>query len=331
MKKPWDAILDASIYFSFDDSGYRRHARRFRAADVDVAMAGNTCLVTGANSGIGFATAEALARRGAEVRLLCRNRGRGNAALTELHKRTGSDQLRLEVLDVSNLAAIRAWVETCDAQRIDVLVHNAGVLPAERTLTVEGLEATFATHVAGPFALTQLLRGALERAPAARVLWVSSGGMYTQRLSTTDLEWHHRRYDGVTAYAQTKRMQVVLCRLFAERWADTPVRFHAMHPGWVDTPSVRTALPGFHAFTRGRLRTPDEGADTVIWLALAAEPASSTGRFWFDRQSRSEYLLPGKRESPGEREALWTLCADLAAEHCGARPPSERDNESRTG
>ena len=270
MRSPWNALLDSSIYFSFDQSGFRRHAMSFEPGDLEVDLSGRRCLVTGANSGIGYAAARSLAARGAEVWLVCRNPERGAAALASLREETGSEQLRLTLLDLSDLDAIRSWAESFQPERIDVLIHNAGLLPLERSLTPAGHEITFATHVLGPYLLTQLLRERLEAAAAARVIWVSSGGMYSKKLSLEDRDWSQRSYEGVAAYAQTKRMQVVLSELFAERWGD-PVRFHAMHPGWVETPGVQTSLPRFWEFTKDRLRTPEEGADTVVWLA-AAEP-----------------------------------------------------------
>jgi NAD(P)-dependent dehydrogenase (short-subunit alcohol dehydrogenase family) len=309
MRSPLDAFLDTTVYFSFDGTGFRRHAKRFDASDLDVDLAGKRCLITGGNSGIGFATAEALARLGARVDLLCRNPERGAAAVATLRERTGSDEVHLEVLDVSDLDAIRDWAASVEGA-VDVLIHNAGSLPSKRALTAAGLETTFATHVVGPFLLTHLLRPRLESAPAPRVLWVSSGGMYTQRLSLDDLDWSRRKYDGVVAYAQTKRMQVVLSELFAEHLGPD-FCVHAMHPGWADTPGVRDSLPGFWRFTQGRLRSSAEGADTLVWLAAADTPSRSTGGFYFDRQQRSTHLLPGKRARPGDRRRLWELCARL--------------------
>lgn len=313
MRGPLSFLLDASIYFSFDGSGFRRHQRSFDPSDLEVDLSGRRCLVTGANSGIGYATAAALAERGAEVWLLCRNPERGAAALESLERETGSTRLRLELLDLSDLDAIRAWAEASGPEPIDVLIHNAGLLPHERHLSPGGHELTFATHVLGPFLLTQLLRERLEAAAQARVVWVSSGGMYAKKLSFEDLDWSRRSYDGVAAYAQTKRMQVVLSELFAERWGD-PVRFHAMHPGWVATPGVETSLPKFWAFTKDRLRTPAEGADTVVWLAAAARAAESTGEFWFDREPRSTTLVPGTSASAEERARLWDLCLELTGQ-----------------
>jgi NAD(P)-dependent dehydrogenase (short-subunit alcohol dehydrogenase family) len=303
-----DALLDASIVFSFDRTGFRRHARRFATGALDVDLGGSVCLVTGGNSGIGRAAALAFARRGADVWLLCRSQERGREAEAALREESGSRRVHLDVTDVSSLAAVREFAARFPEKRVDVLVHNAGVLPATRLETAEGLESTFATHVAGPFLLTRLLEPKLDAGTGSRVIFVSSGGMYTRRLSLEDPGWERRPYDGVAAYAQTKRMQVVLAELLAERYRERSIRVHAMHPGWADTPAVRSSLPRFHSVMRPLLRTPEEGADTVVWLAVAPEAARRSGLFWFDRAPRGTYYLPVTREDEADRRALWRLC-----------------------
>jgi len=194
-----------------------------------------------------------------------------------------------------------------------VLVHNAGVLPDERIETRDGLELTFATHVVGPHLLTRLLRPSLEKSPDARVIWVSSGGMYTRGLNLEDPNWTQRDYDGVRAYAETKRAQVILAELWAEELRAFPIAVNAMHPGWADTPAVESSLPRFHRITRNILRTPAEGADTVVWLAACPRARESTGRFFFDRKERRTHLLPFTRESDRDRAVLWELCERLCA------------------
>ena len=123
--------------------------------------------------------------------------------------------------------------------------------------------------------------------------------------------------NGVTAYAQTKRMQVVLTELLARRWAGAGIAVHAMHPGWADTPSVRSSIPRFWRVMRQRLRTPEEGADTIVWLAVA--PALPSGRFWFDRAPQPTHLLPLTTERPRDRARLWRTCRRLV----GLAPASE--------
>jgi NAD(P)-dependent dehydrogenase (short-subunit alcohol dehydrogenase family) len=309
---PIARLLDASILLSFDRTGYRRHAAGFDPADLQTNLEGRVCLVTGANSGIGFETALALAARGASVWMLCRNRERGLAAVRDVRGRTGSRRVHLGVLDVSDAASIRRFVQSFEGPVVDVLVHNAGVLPDERTESADGHELTFATHVLGPWLLTKSLLPRLRKSRDARVVFVSSGGMYTQRLSLHDWEWRKRPYDGVAAYAQTKRMQVVLAELLADELRGSGICVNAMHPGWADTPAVRTSLPRFWNVMRRVLRTPAEGADTVVWLAASPAARGETGRFWFDRRARSTHLLPWTRETSEDRQALRRLCERIA-------------------
>ena len=202
-------VLDATIVLSFDRSGFRRHARSFRAEDLRVDLTGRVAVVTGANSGIGKATSRALAERGAEVFLLCRSEERGRAALRDLRETTGSRRLRLVTVDVAEPDSVRAAVDGIGADRIHVLVNNAAVLPDGRRENGRGIEITFATNVLGPFLLTRLFEPRLRAAGAARVINVSSGGMYARRLSLDDWDWK-RRFDGVVAYAETKRALVVV-------------------------------------------------------------------------------------------------------------------------
>jgi dehydrogenase/reductase SDR family protein 12 len=214
------------------------------------------------------------------------------------------------VLDVSDLGAVRRVAAEIRDEAVHALVHNAGVLPDRRILTRDSLELTFATHVAGPHLLTALLAGRL-RAGRARIVWVSSGGMYLQRLMLDDLSWERRRYDGLVAYAQTKRLQVTLASAWARRFAGSGVEVHAMHPGWADTAAVRTSLPRFHRLMKPLLRDAEAGADTVIWLVVNPNLPGPSGSFWFDRSRRWTHLLPWTVEWPGESERLLRLCDEL--------------------
>ena len=133
-----DALLDASIVCSFDRSGFLRHARSFTARDLEVDLAGRVCLVTGANSGIGYETSLALAQRGASVWMLCRDRVRGEHALAQVRRQSRSRRVQLALLDVSDLDAVRAFAAGLAEPRVDVLVHNAGVLPDQRLASPPG-------------------------------------------------------------------------------------------------------------------------------------------------------------------------------------------------
>jgi dehydrogenase/reductase SDR family protein 12 len=285
---------------SFDKFGFLRRQKKFNPQDIPQDLSGKRYLITGANSGIGFATASALAARRAEVWLLCRDKARGEEAQRKLKERSPEAKVVLSLVDMSSLGSIRAFAEGFSCDSITGLVHNAGLMPDTRQLSPEGFEVTFAAHVVGPHLLTRLL---LPRLAAGRVVLVSSGGMYTKKLDLNDLRWDQRSYDGVNAYAQTKRMQVVLAELWSER--EKSASFLSMHPGWAETPAVQSSMPRFYKLTKGILRTPEQGADTLIWLV--AGPSQTSGGFWFDREQRSTHYLPWTKESALTREALWQL------------------------
>lgn len=300
-------ILDVSPIGSFDALGFARHAAAFDPEDLDVDLYGRRCLVTGANSGIGFATSLALADLGAEVVMLCRSTERGDEAADRIREQTGSKRVSVVRLDVSDLDDVDRVVPLLAAEPVDVLVHNAGVLPDERKASPQGLELTFATHVAGPHRLTAGLRYALEAEGGGRVVWVSSGGMLTRKLNVRDPQWKHRDYNGTLAYAETKRMQVILAEQWAEELADAGVDVNSMHPGWADTPSVASSLPGFYRITEAILRSPEEGADTVVWLAASPAAEGMTGKFVFDREPVRTHWIPSTRETAQERKKLWEM------------------------
>jgi dehydrogenase/reductase SDR family protein 12 len=223
------------------------------------------------------------------------------------------------VADLADLGAVRDGAEELLAtlEGLDVLVNNAGALTHEHTITDDGLELTYQTHVVAPFLLTHLLQPLLG--PDGRVITVSSGGMYTQGLRLSTLRMGADPYDGVVAYAQAKRAQVLLNQKWAERSQTT---FHAMHPGWADTPGVADSLPTFQRVVGRFLRSPEEGADTIVWLAAADEPARSSGQFWLDRRPRGTVRLPGTSADAATVSRLWQQVADdagLMAETFSAR------------
>jgi NAD(P)-dependent dehydrogenase (short-subunit alcohol dehydrogenase family) len=168
-----------------------------------------------------------------------------------------------------------------------------------------------------------LLLPALQAAPRARVLWVASGGMYSQPLSVAELEMPRDSYDGTKAYARAKRAQVTLAEMWAESLRSDRIAVHSMHPGWADTPGVRRSLPTFRRVTGPLLRSPEQGADTLVWLAADdGVPLDTTGRFWLDRRPRPIHRLASTRRSdtPDERRRFWAWCA----QHCGVDDDQER-------
>ena len=311
MRSVFDTVLDRAVVPGYSSVGYRLRQLGWADDPEPDALKGRTVLVTGANRGIGKAIAAGLARLGATVLLTVRDRESGERAREEIVAADSGADVQVEVCDVSDLGAIRAFAAdlTSRVPTLDVLIHNAGVLPATRTETGEGHEVTLATHVLGPVLLTECLLPILAKSDDPRVILMSSGGMYTQALPADDPEYRAGRYSGATAYARTKRIQVALTPILARRWAAQHVRVYSMHPGWADTPGVAASLPGFRRLTGPILRTPEQGADTAVWLA-ATNPAQPTGRFWHDRRPRGEHYLPLTHYDDRDLEVVWRYCAE---------------------
>ncbi len=314
MNRLLDRALDLAVLPGYSRIGYGLRGLGRDEPSPGV-LHGKTALVTGGSSGIGEAICEGLAAAGCRVHMLVRNQFRGREAVSRIESRlpSASGTIEVEPCDLSHLPAIRHFAEAFQArqERLDLLVHNAGVLPAERTHTRDGIELTFATNVLGPFLLTSLLLPALLEGAPARVITVSSGGMYTARLDSEDPQLEGQPFDGARFYAHTKRAQVALNRSWAERFPAERIAFHAMHPGWVDTPGLRSSLPRFRRVMRPLLRDARQGADTAIWLGMAPELEPATSGFWHDRVPRPEHRLPSTRESAENRDRLWLECERL--------------------
>ncbi|MFR9751280.1 SDR family NAD(P)-dependent oxidoreductase [Nocardia sp. 004] len=317
-----DTVLDRTIAPGYSRVGFRMRKRHWPDNDPrPESMRGRTALVTGANSGIGKATAAALAGLGATVLLGVRDLERGAQACRDIQATDPDADVSVVRCDIADPVSVTECAATLAHRlsRLDVLIHNAGVLPDTRQETAEGHELTLATHVLGPLLLTELVAPLLGAATDPRVIFVASGGMYTQRLAVDDPEYRESPYQGVTAYARTKRMQVALTPLLAAHYAPRGISVSSMHPGWADTPGVATSLPGFHRLTKPLLRDAAEGADTVVWLA-ATEPTPASGHFWHDRRSRPEHYLRRTRYSDEQAQRLWRYCRD--AIHPASDQPS---------
>ncbi|XP_073023703.1 uncharacterized protein [Primulina eburnea] len=291
--KPWRALAFGVYgYKNFTKSGFVEHSKKFRPEDMEARIEGKNCIVTGANSGIGYATAEGLASRGATVYLVCRNKERGEAALSKIQAATGNKNVFLEVCDISLTSDVKSFASNFSSKDkpVHILVNNAGLLENNRLVTSEGFEMNFAVNVLGTYTVTELMLPFLEKAaPDARVINVASGGMYTSPL-TDDLQFSGDKFDGVEQYARNKRVQVSLTEKWADKYKDKGIGFYSMHPGWAETPGVATSLPRFSKTLSGKLRTIEEGADTIIWLALQPKEKLVSGGFYFDRAEAPKHL-----------------------------------------
>lgn len=304
----FDQLLDRTVVLGYSRVGLAVRQRFWPASGLPSdALSGRTALVTGANSGIGKAISTQLAGLGATVLMTVRDRARGEAARRDVLAAVPDADIVVEVCDVSHLAAVRTFAGDLlrRRQRLDTVIHNAGVMPERRTESAEGHELSLATHVLGPVLLTELLLPALAAAPDPRAVLMSSGGMYTQPLPVDDIEYRQGHYRGATAYARSKRIQVALTPLLAQRWSG--VMLAAMHPGWADTPGVAQSLPGFRRLTRPILRTSEQAADTAVWLT-ATKPTPVSGQFWHDRRIRPTHYLPTTHHADAELDEVWRYC-----------------------
>ncbi len=315
-----DDLLEILVFPSFTRIGYDVRRRLFDWDDVESwSMAGRTVVITGPTSGLGREAARSFARMGAELVLVGRDAGRLERTRAELVGETPAASVTAVVADMASLDSVReATAEILDrVPRIDVLVDNAGAMFATREVTSAGLERTLATMVLGPFVLVSRLWPRLAESPDARIVAVTSGGMYTQALHLDDLGFEQGTYDGPRAYARAKRAQVALVREWARRLAPRGVVVNAMHPGWADTPGVQSSLPGFADRIGGQLRTPAQGADTIVWLAAAPDAAGTTGKVFLDRRVRPFDRVPSTRVSAADRRALWDQVIAMTGEDPG--------------
>jgi dehydrogenase/reductase SDR family protein 12 len=290
--------------------------RRWWPDDVEPgSLAGRPVLVTGGGSGIGRATARQLGVLGATVHLLGADADQLKEAGDVLAAEAPNGRFELEVCDLADLPAVAAFAASFASRvpRLHALVHCAGTMSPDRRETDDGHELTLATHVLGPHLLTSRLVDVLDADGDGRIVWVSSGGMYASELRDDDPEFRRDNYSGEVAYARTKRMQLVLAELWAERLADRRVVSHSMHPGWVDTPGVRTFLTKFRALTLPFMRSADQGADTITWLVASPTAGRSTGQFWHDRAVRPVTYGRGGRESAERRQRFWDFCQAATA------------------
>jgi len=270
------------------------------------------CVVTGANSGIGKASAKAIAGLGAKVVMVCRDRGRGEAAMAEVVDALPDASLDLLIADLRSLGEVRRLAaEFGDRHaRLDALVNNAGTRFAELEPTAEGYESTFALNHLAPFLLTHLLLDVLRASAPSRVVMVGSN---THRRATIDFDdlMGERGYDEARAYDQSKLANVLFTYELARRMRGTGVTAFCVDPGAADTNIGLSGGPAFRERWRGRLGTlapPERPAETVAYAALSEDLAGATGLYLADRAPVES--SPGSHDEDVARR-LWEVSEAL--------------------
>ncbi|WP_438433065.1 SDR family oxidoreductase [Gorillibacterium sp. sgz500922] len=249
-------------------------------------MHDKVAVVTGANSGMGFATTVELARRGARVIMACRSRERGQKALEEAVRQSGSNAIELFLCDLGDLASVRFFVDTLTAAHpvVDLLINNAGVVTLSRETTKDGFESMLGINHLGHFLLTRLLLDSMKKAPAARIVNVSSGAHKIGRIDF-DNPFLTRGFNVVRGYAQSKLANILFTKELARRLAGTGVTVNALHPGAVGTNIGIDRRTGFGKRVLALLRpfflTPAQGAETALYLATCDEIAGVSGEYFY--------------------------------------------------
>jgi retinol dehydrogenase-14 len=275
-------------------------------------MGGKTALITGGTSGIGKATAVALAAMGADVVVVGRNRDRGEAAVGEIKSQSHSESVELMLADLSAQDEVRGLADTFMEryERLDVLANNAGLVQSKRTETADGIETTLAINHLAPFLLTNLLLDRLKQSAPSRVITVSSEAQRWGDMDFDDLQ-STQKYRGFPVYGMTKLANIMFTYELAERLKGTFVTANCLHPGAVGTNFGKNNAGPMTLFFRAAkpfMRTPEQGADTLIWLASSPDVEGVSGKYFSDRKEIEAKKIA---YDPAARRKLWEISEDL--------------------
>src|SRR5215207_1335430 len=300
---------------SYEDLVPRRRSVETRSDG----MSGKVALVTGGTGGIGKAAATALTSMGAEVVVVGRNAEKGEAAVAEIREETGNDDVSVLLADLSVQAEVRKLAEEFGERhdRLDVLVNNAGLVLSERNETPDGIEAQFAINHLAPFLLTNLLSDILKKSAPSRVVTVSSEAQRWGNMDFDDLQ-STRKYKGFPVYGMTKLANIMFTYELAERLKGTGVSANCLHPGPVSTnfgKNNRGAMALFFSAAKPFMRSPEQGADTLIWLASSPEVEGVSGKYFSDRK---EIEAKKVAYDLAVRRTLWKISEDLTRHEVAA-------------
>ncbi|XP_070538744.1 dehydrogenase/reductase SDR family member 12-like [Ptychodera flava] len=308
-------------YREFGKNGFQSAAKHFDPKALDEDISNRSYMITGANSGIGKSAATELAKKGATIHMVCRSQQRGEDAMQEIMSKTGNQNIKLHILDMSSPRKVHDFATSFsgDGNSLDVLINNAGCMINTREVQEDNLEKNFATNTMSTYVLTKSLIPTLSKSSSPRVITVASGGAYTMKLDYKDFNFEKMsKFDGTFVYAQNKRQQIVMMEMFAKQHGG--IQFSSMHPGWADTPAVQNSMPDFYEKLKDKFRTSEQGADTVVWLAASnAATKQANGQFFFDRKAVSPHLpLAWTKSSDREKSEFMERLDSLSRQVTGA-------------
>src|SRR5213593_2363028 len=277
---------------------------------MSVSIENRVFLVTGANSGIGKATALGLARMGGTVVMACRDATRGEAARQDIMRESGNPRVFLEIVDLASEASTRSLAEAFRRKypRLDVLINNAGVYTSHREVTMDGLERQFEVNYLSGFLLTQLLLELLKKSAPSRVVNVSSSAHRGGRIRFDDLQGEGH-YGGFRAYGQSKLAQILFTQELARRLEGTGVTVNACHPGVIRTNLGIGGASVVVQFVRMFLKSPEKGGETPIYLSISPDVAGVTGKYFANKRLREPSRAA---QDPVAARRLFDVSAELA-------------------
>ena len=275
-----------------------------------MSMEDKICIITGANSGIGKATALGLAKMGAVVVMLCRNKETGEVAQKEIISESGNEIVDLLICDLSSQKQIRSFVDEFKQkyQNLHVLINNAGVMAAKRKLSVDGFEMNFAVNHLAPFLLTNLLLDMLKKSTPSRVVNVSSGSHRMAKIDFDDLQSEKKKHRLFRVYGKSKLAFMLFSYELSRILDGTGVTVNTLHPGVANTNLGREMSKIGQGFGKLFFKSPEKGAETSIYLASSPEVEGVTGKYYIKKQQRES-----SEESYNEDYAkrLWEISAKL--------------------
>ena len=319
MSSFFSSLLDTAVVPGFSRIGFLVRSRINHWDQVSsYDLTGKVVVVTGPTSGLGKECVRILAPTGAQLVLVARNKEKCEDVISSIRNICTGPEPVCVVAEMGDLASVGKAAREIATRfpQIFAVVHNAGALLNSREVSPQGIEQTVASHVLGPHLLTTVLLPNLV-ATQGRVVTVSSGGMYSAELPNIDgkrtMEMRVESYNGSKQYAIAKRAQVTLNEIWATK--ERAIHFDSMHPGWADTPGVQESIPAFRRITKPILRSPEQGADTIAWLAAVQPIPGASGSFWSDREVRSLHKIPTTRRSDNAqaRTNLWNWCTQTIA------------------
>jgi len=266
-------------------------------------MSGKQCVITGGNSGIGKATALALANQGATITLVCRDEAKGEAAVADIQQQSGNDNVSLVNGDLASLESVRELATTLTSKidQLDVLINNAGVMCEKRATSADGFELQWAVNHLAPLLLTRLLQAPLARANG-RVVNVSSQVHRMGLIQFDDLQWQ-QKYKMFKSYGQSKLAMIMCANKLAAAWQPLGVTINCLHPG-----VIATNLGGTPKLMKLFLSGPEKGARTSIYLATSPEVAGVTGGYFINCKAAK---TSAAANDSAVADKLWTISSEM--------------------